>query len=109
MGRVVLYNQNKGVRQSMSQVKIQTSQISKQEASRLLKDLTTTYRTNQALQEIISDLTTYEQQYGLSTVQFYPQFIAGQLDDSSDFMVWASLYESYVELTKPDVIVQAMA
>ena len=55
------------------------------------------YKTNQSLQEIVTDLTAYEHRYRLSTVQFYPQFIAGQLDDSSDFMVWASLYESYVE------------
>ncbi len=93
----------------MSQVTIQTSATSKQAASRLLKELATSYRANQALQEIIADLTAYEQQYGLSTVQFYPRYIAGQLDDKSDFMVWASLYESYVDLTKPNVIAQAMA
>ena len=78
----------------MSQVKIQTSSTSKQEASRLLKEMASIYKTNQSLQEIVTDLTAYEHRYGLSTVQFYPQFIAGQLDDSSDFMVWASLYES---------------
>ena len=83
---------------TMSQVTIQTSATSKQAASRLLKELATSYRANQALQEIIADLTAYEQQYGLSTVQFYPRYIAGQLDDKSDFMVWASLYESYVDL-----------
>jgi hypothetical protein len=85
----------------MSQVKIQTTNTSKQEASRLLKEMANLYKTDQSLQEIVADLTTYENRYRLSTVQFYPQFIAGQLDDSSDFIVWASLYESYVELTRP--------
>lgn len=93
----------------MTQVRIQTATTSKQEAARLLKELAITYKVNQALQEIIADLTRFEQQYSLSTVQFYPQFIAGQLDDSSDYMVWASLYENYVELTRPTIIAQTIA
>jgi len=33
--------------------------------------------TNESLREITARLMEFEQRYGLSTLQFYPQFLAG--------------------------------
>lgn len=83
--------------------------MSEEEARRLLREMVENYDANGSLQEIISDLVAYEAEYGMSTLQFYPQFVAGQLGDSKEFMRWASLYEAYVELTQPHLVAKAAA
>ena len=83
--------------------------MSEEEARRLLREMVENYDADETLQEIISDLVAYEAEYGMSTLQFYPQFIAGQLGDSKEFMRWASLYEAYVELTQPHLVAKAVA
>ena len=93
----------------MNKQTIRTSAQSKQAAQALLHHMVETMDENQALPQMIGQLRRYEQQYGLSTVEFYPQFIAGGLGDSSDFLLWASLYETYVELTQPHLIAHAAA
>ncbi|MFQ5854582.1 MAG: hypothetical protein ACE5LU_02905 [Anaerolineae bacterium] len=93
----------------MPMVTIHTQNISRQEARRLLRAMVENFDASESLQEVIADLTAYEIKYGLSTLQFYPQFIAGRLGDSSDFMLWAGLYEAYVELTQPHLLAQAAA
>ncbi len=35
----------------------------------------------------------YEQQYNMSTEEFYDRFLTGELGDSSDYMDWAGSYE----------------
>ena len=93
----------------MPAVTIRTKNVSRGEARRLLKTLAEKLETDQSLQEIIAELAAYESKYGMSTLEFYPQFIAGKLGDSSEFMLWASLYEAYVELTQPHLIAQTAA
>lgn len=88
---------------------IRTAEQSKIEAKRLLQQMAEMFDTNQSLQQMIGQLQGYEQQYDLSTVEFYPQFIAGTLGDSRDFLLWASLYETYVELAQPHLIAQSAA
>jgi chromosome segregation and condensation protein ScpB len=39
------------------------------------------------------DLRQFEEQYQLSTPDFYHRFSQGALEDSEDFMVWAGLCE----------------
>ena len=38
-------------------------------------------------------LRYYEDQYGLSSADFYTQFLTGSLGDSEDYMEWAGFYE----------------
>lgn len=38
-------------------------------------------------------LRHYEDQYGLSSADFYAQFLTGSLGDSEDYMEWAGFYE----------------
>ncbi|HQX16301.1 MAG TPA: hypothetical protein PLA27_07740 [Anaerolineales bacterium] len=46
--------------------------------------------------EIKQVLVDYEKQYGMSTVDFFRKFIAGETDDRMDFIEWASLAQMIV-------------
>jgi hypothetical protein len=43
--------------------------------------------------EIRGKLHAYEQQYGMSSQEFYHQFMAGELGDAMDYIEWAGFYE----------------
>jgi hypothetical protein len=43
--------------------------------------------------EICEKLHHYEQQYGMSSEQFYRQFSTGELGDDADYIDWAGFYE----------------
>lgn len=45
------------------------------------------------LNQLQTDLAAFEQQYQLSSDEFYRRFQAGQTDDSMDFVEWASLVQ----------------
>jgi len=45
------------------------------------------------LRELHVDLAAFEQQYGLSSDEFYRRFQAGQTDDRMDYVEWASLVQ----------------
>jgi len=44
------------------------------------------------------DLAVFENQYGMSTVDFFRKYIAGETDDRMDFVEWASLAQMIVHL-----------
>lgn len=52
----------------------------------------------QEIQEIKVDLQTFEQQYQLSSEQFYQQFKAGKLGDEIDFVDWSAFYQMWYSL-----------
>ena len=52
------------------------------------------------LEQIRTDLTTFEQQYDLSSELFYCRFQTGQTDDRMDFVEWASFYQMAQNLIK---------
>lgn len=39
------------------------------------------------------NLKTYEEKYNKSSKVFYDQFEKGEVEDSTDFMIWAGVYE----------------
>jgi hypothetical protein len=45
------------------------------------------------MQQIQADLTEFEEQYGMSSEEFYRQWQAGETDDRMDFVEWASLIQ----------------
>ncbi|MDB9320714.1 hypothetical protein PN483_10315 [Nodularia spumigena CS-591/04] len=47
----------------------------------------------QQTQEIEIDLQTFEQEYQLSSEQFYQEFKAGELGDGIDFIEWNAFYQ----------------
>ncbi len=52
----------------------------------------------QQLKEIEIDLQNFEQQYQLSSEQFYQQFKAGKLGDNMDFVEWSASYQMWCSL-----------
>ena len=84
----------------MSSITIQSKNLSGEDTTALIQEMVAGFNADQSRQETIENLTLYEAKYGLSTVQFYPQFVAGKLGDSADFLLWATYYEAYVELTR---------
>ncbi len=45
------------------------------------------------LSQLETDLAAFEQQYQLSSDEFYRRFQAGQTDDTMDFVEWVSLVQ----------------
>jgi hypothetical protein len=43
------------------------------------------------LDEVQTDLAEFEDQYGMTSDDFYRRYQAGQTDDRMDFVEWASL------------------
>ena len=60
---------------------------------------TITYRSPiDSLSALVRTLLFYEQQYQMSSEEFYAQYQAGKLQDSADFVEWAGDYQHYLEL-----------
>jgi len=47
------------------------------------------------LAAVIAELNAFEQQYGLTTVEFFARFKAGLMGDSRDFLKWAGAFDDY--------------
>ena len=43
------------------------------------------------------DLQEYEEQYNMTTETFYAQFLDGKVDDREAHMLWAGIYEMWLE------------
>lgn len=52
--------------------------------------------------QLQSDLLAFEQQYQLSSAEFYQQYQAGKMDDSPDFVEWASLIQMVGNIQNKD-------
>jgi hypothetical protein len=52
------------------------------------------------LGQLQRDLAEFEQQYSLSSAEFYRRFQAGQTDDRMDYVEWASLVQMRDNLRK---------
>jgi hypothetical protein len=51
------------------------------------------------LKRVNEDLAEFEGQYGLSSVEFWRRFQAGQMADTADFMEWNILYKMRQRIT----------
>ena len=64
-------------------------------------------RSQGQLNQLGIDLAEFEQQYGLSSGEFYQRFQAGQLGDDMDYVEWASLVQMVDNLEKRLQLLQA--
>ena len=46
---------------------------------------------------IQADLIDFEKKYGLSTKDFYNQYKSGKKGDDEDVLIWAGIYEMFIE------------
>ena len=47
---------------------------------------------------LVKHLRDFETQYGMSSAEFFSKFSKGDLGDAGDFIMWAGLYETYLDL-----------
>lgn len=47
---------------------------------------------------LVKYLREFETQYGMSSAEFHAKFSRGELGDAGDFIMWAGLYETYLDL-----------
>jgi hypothetical protein len=52
----------------------------------------------QQIRELETDLQVFEQQYQLSSAEFYQQFKAGKLGDETNFVEWSAFYQMWSDL-----------
>ena len=52
------------------------------------------------LNQLQEDLVAFENQYALSSQEFYRQYQNGETDDGMDFVEWASLFQMSTNLQK---------
>jgi len=58
------------------------------------------YQRIQLSNEIIqfqSEMTDFEKKYDISTSDFYQKYKKGEMGDSKDTLLWAGVYEMYLE------------
>ncbi len=46
--------------------------------------------------ELTQMLNEYERKYEFSTIEFFRRYVAGELGDDDDFMMWAGVYHLYL-------------
>jgi hypothetical protein len=52
----------------------------------------------EALSALIRSLVAYEQQYQMSSADFYARYQRGEMGDTEDFVEWAGDYQHYLQL-----------
>ena len=82
----------------MGKVTISHTRTSKHEVKRIFREMMEQFDPEESLDEVMQDLKTFEREFGMSTVEFDRQYVAGKMGDSAKVMAWAGAYESYVHL-----------
>ena len=49
-----------------------------------------------SFEELSERLHTFEERYGLSTIEFYRRFHNGEMGDDDDLITWAGTYHLYL-------------
>lgn len=74
-----------------------TKNMPEHEAKRKLRELTEQQVDPDAdVDLLIEDLKEFERKFGMSTVEFYRRFCAGEMGDDLETIKWAGLYEAYM-------------
>ncbi len=84
----------------MAKIKINHRQTSVAERRNLLRDLSQSLDIQESLQSLIETMHGYEEKYGMSTLDFYARYVAGQIGDSREVMLWAGAFDDYQALLR---------
>lgn len=79
----------------MAKVKIRIPEHSAEDRKRLFDELMEKSNVNESIESLIEEMNSLEQEYGMSTVEFYARFAAGKIGDSRDFIKWAAAFDDY--------------
>jgi len=61
-----------------------------------------------SIEKTMEKLKSFEKKYNMSSEEFYEKFERGELEDSQEFMLWASEYEALKVLKKDKEIIERM-
>ena len=84
----------------MAKVKIRFDQTTTIKRRRLISNLRERLDINESLHSLIQTMHEYEAQFGISTIEFYAQYVAGKMGDSRDVMRWAGAFDDYQVLLR---------
>ena len=84
----------------MAKVTIKIPGHPPEERKRLLDELMAKSDINESIESLIEEMNNFEQEYGMSTVEFYARFVAGKMGDSRDFIKWAGAFDDYCYLVE---------
>jgi len=79
----------------MARVKIRYKKGGPSQLPKLRAALSSPPEVQESLATVIAELNAFEQQYGLTTVEFFARYKAGLMGDSRDFMKWAGAFDDY--------------
>jgi len=79
----------------MAKVKIRYKKGGPSQLLALRAALSEPINTQESLAAVIAELNAFEQQYGLTTIEFFARFKAGLMGDSRDFLKWAGAFDDY--------------
>ena len=86
-----------------------THETPREEALKLFREMMRNLDPEESLREVLDELRALEQKYGMSTLEFYARYRAGQMGDAEEFMYWAFLYRAFVHLTESEPLVEKAA
>lgn len=79
----------------MAKIKIHYKKGGPSQLPALREALKTPVDPQESLEAVIAELNAFEQQYGITTIEFYARFKRGLMGDSRDFIRWAGIFEDY--------------
>lgn len=79
----------------MAKVKIRYKKGGPSQLPTLRAALSEPVDAQESLAAVIAELNAFEQQYGLTTIEFFARFKAGLMGDSRDFLKWAGAFDDY--------------
>lgn len=84
----------------MPKVKIRCTKGGPSQLQKIREEMLKPVDPKESLAAVIAELNTFEQRYGMSTVEFYALFKAGLMGDSRDFLKWAGTFDDYQYLLR---------
>ena len=84
----------------MAKIKIRYKKGGPSQLPALREALSKPVDPEESLASVIASLNAFEQQYGITTIEFYARFKKGLMGDSRDFILWAAYFEEYQYLMR---------
>lgn len=84
----------------MAKVKIQFDETTSLQRRKMIGDLRERLDVNESIASLIQTMHEYEAEFGMSTVEFYAQYLAGKMGDSRAVMRWAGAFDDYQTLLR---------
>ena len=79
----------------MTKIKIKYKKGGPSQVAALREAMKEPINPKESLEEVIAELNAFQQQYDMTTIEFFARFKRGLMDDSQDFIRWAGLFEAY--------------